>query len=48
VRVEDRAGFDWADAGIGAPGGVALSVLSTGLTLLITERRERQREPKEG
>jgi hypothetical protein len=48
VRVEDRGGFDWADAGIGAAGGVALSVLSAGLALLIAERRERQREPKEG
>jgi len=48
VRVEDRGGFDWADAGIGAAGGVALSVLSAGLALLISERRERQREPKEG
>jgi hypothetical protein len=47
VRVEDRGGFDWADAGIGAAGGVALSVLSAGLALLISERRERQREAKE-
>ena len=47
VRVEDRGGFDWADAGIGAAGGVALSVLSAGLAILISERRERQREPKE-
>jgi hypothetical protein len=35
-------------AGIGAAGGVALSVLSAGLALLISERRERQRKPKEG
>jgi hypothetical protein len=48
VRVEDHGGFDWADAGIGAAGGVALSVLSAGLALLVSERRERQREPKEG
>ena len=48
VRIEDRGGFDWADAGIGAAGGVALSALSAGLALLISERRERQREPKEG
>jgi hypothetical protein len=48
VRVEDRGAFDWADAGISAAGGVALSVLSAGLALLISERRERQREPKEG
>jgi hypothetical protein len=47
VRVEDRSGFDWAAAGIGAHGGVALSVLSADLALLISERRERHREPKE-
>ena len=44
VRVEDRGGFDWADAGIGAAGGVAVSVLSAGVALLISERSE----PKEG
>jgi hypothetical protein len=38
VRVEDRSGFDWADAGIGAAGGVALSVLGGGLVLLVSER----------
>ena len=48
VRVEDRGGFDWADAGIGAAGGVAVSVLSAGLAILISERRERQADPKEG
>jgi hypothetical protein len=39
VRVDDRSGFDWADAGIGAAGGVALSVLGVGLVLLASERR---------
>jgi hypothetical protein len=38
VRVDDRSGFDWADAGIGAAGGVALSVLGGGLVLLISAR----------
>ena len=48
VRVEDRGGFDWADAGIGAAGGVAISALSAGLAILNSEKRERQRKPKEG
>ena len=39
VHVSDRSGFDWADAGIGAAGGVALSMLGVGLVLLISERR---------
>ena len=39
VRVSDHSGFDWADAGIGAAGGAALSMLGVGLVLLISERR---------
>jgi len=39
VHVSDRSGIDWADAGIGAAGGVALSMLGVGLVLLISERR---------
>jgi hypothetical protein len=39
VRVDDRNGFDWADAGIGAIGGFALSVLGVGLVLLVSEHR---------
>ena len=38
VRVADRGGFDWADAAIGAAGGVALSVLGLGLLLLASTR----------
>jgi hypothetical protein len=38
VRVDDRGGFDWADAGIGAAGGFALSVLAVGLVLLVSAR----------
>jgi hypothetical protein len=34
VRVSDRSGFDWADAGVGAAGGAALSMLGVGLVLL--------------
>jgi hypothetical protein len=41
VHVSDRSGFDWADAGIGAAGGAALSMLGVGLVLLISERRGR-------
>jgi hypothetical protein len=39
VRVRDHGGFDWADAGIGAAAGVALSVLGAGLALLVLEHR---------
>ena len=38
VRVSDHGGFDWADAGIGAAGGVALSMLAVGLVLLVSAR----------
>ena len=39
VRVDEHSGFDWADAGIGAAGGIALSALGAGVALLVTERR---------
>ena len=39
VRVTDRSGFDWAAAGIGAAGGLALSILGVGVVLLVAERR---------
>jgi uncharacterized membrane protein len=39
VRVGDRGGFHWADAGIGAAAGVAVSVLAVALTLLVREHR---------
>jgi hypothetical protein len=39
VRVRDRSGFHWADAGIGAAAGVALSVLAVALALLVLEHR---------
>jgi hypothetical protein len=39
VRVSERDAFDWADAGIGVAGGVALSILGTGLVLLVSDRR---------
>jgi hypothetical protein len=43
VRVRDRGGFDWADAGIGAAAGVALSVIGAGLALLVLEHRADRR-----
>jgi hypothetical protein len=39
VRVSEPDAFDWADAGIGVAGGVALSILGVGLVLLVSERR---------
>ena len=38
VRVSNDGGFDWADAGIGAAGGFALSMLGVGLVLLVSAR----------
>jgi hypothetical protein len=43
VRV--NAGFDWADAGIGAAGGVALSIAALGGALAILPRRTRANRP---
>ena len=43
VRVTSgNGGFDWGDAGIGAAGGLALSMLAVGGGLLVTERRRSQ------
>ena len=39
VQVDD--GFDWADAGIGAAGGFALSVLGAGVVLLVRSHPSR-------
>jgi hypothetical protein len=35
------SGFDWGDAGIGAAGGLALSMLGVGGALVLTQRRSR-------
>ena len=35
-------GFDWGDAGIGAAGGVALSILGLGSALAVSGRRTRR------
>lgn len=40
--VQAGGGFDWGDAGIGAAGGVALSILGIGSALTISGRRSRQ------
>jgi hypothetical protein len=36
-------GFDWGDAGIGAAGGLAISVLGIGGALALSQRRSRNR-----
>jgi opacity protein-like surface antigen len=41
VHVSAPSGFDWGDAGIGAAGGLALSMLGLGAALTITQRRPR-------
>jgi len=33
------SGFDWGDAGIGAAGGLALSILGVGAALTVSQRR---------
>jgi hypothetical protein len=35
-------GFDWGDAGIGAAGGLALSILGLGSALAVSDRRTRR------
>ena len=35
------SGFDWADAGIGAAGGLAITMLGVGGALVVAQRRGR-------
>ena len=43
VRVSTpSSGFDWGDAGIGAAGGLALSMLGLAGALMLSQRRERR------
>ena len=44
IRVTTPTGFDWADAGIGAAGGLAITMLGLGGALVITSQR-RTRHP---
>ena len=37
------SGFDWADAGIGAAGGLAITMLGVGGALVISQRRANHR-----
>jgi hypothetical protein len=37
-----HGGFDWGDAGVGAVGGVGLSMLAFGSALVAAQRRERR------
>ena len=40
VRISSPgAGFDWSDAGIGAAGGFALSMIAIGGALVVSQRR---------
>jgi hypothetical protein len=41
IRLEERHGFDWGDAAIGAAGGLGLAMLALGGGLVITTRRYR-------
>ena len=40
--VAPNGGFDWGDAGIGAAGGFALSMLGVGGAIVVTQRRDRR------
>jgi hypothetical protein len=42
VRISSPGGFDWVDAGIGAAGGFALSMIGLGGALAASERRRRR------
>lgn len=43
VRVSaTNGGFDWGDAGIGAAGGLALSMVGVGGALAVSQRRTRR------
>jgi hypothetical protein len=42
VRLTPNGGFDWGDAGIGAAGGVALSMIGLGGVLAVSQRRTRR------
>jgi hypothetical protein len=43
VHVTARnSGFDWGDAGIGAAGGIALSMVGLGGALAVSQRRPRR------
>ena len=43
VRIQVPAsGFDWGDAGIGAAGGFALSMIGLGGALAVSQRRTRR------
>src|SRR5258707_7008241 len=40
VRASDHGGFDWADAGIGAAGGLPIALVALGLTLVVPQRNQ--------
>lgn len=40
--VATDGGFDWGDAGVGAAGGVALSMLGLGVALVVSQLRTRR------
>jgi hypothetical protein len=42
VHVTDHGGFDWGDAGVGAAGGFAISILGAGAALAAVEIRARR------
>src|SRR6185437_2330796 len=49
VRITTPAsGFDWGDAGIGAAGGIALSMIGLGGALVVSQNRARRTRGRRG
>ena len=49
VRLQAPAsGFDWGDAGIGAAGGIALSMIGLGGALVVSQNRARRTRGRRG
>jgi hypothetical protein len=46
VRVTTQSGFDWGDAGIGAAGGFAITIIGVGGALAATQHRRRTPTPQ--
>jgi hypothetical protein len=42
VHLDSNSGLDWLDAGIGAAGGIAISIAAVGGVLIISQRRARR------
>jgi hypothetical protein len=46
ISPSPEIGFDWGDAGIGAAGGIALSMIGLGAALTVSHQRSRRHDPR--